>query len=139
MAAVDGSSSFSEGSVYGQPCEPTRHGLQVFCCPGEVDNLLANGHHLPSDPVDNPVNSGSRHPKRSGDHPVGCPTCQPEEEHQGLDGGTPSVSPFLTQEVQQRVQGLTAQPKIWPCVLVIKEPVQDRDGQIYPAVQGSWL
>ncbi|KAJ4943501.1 hypothetical protein JOQ06_006001, partial [Pogonophryne albipinna] len=90
----------------------------------EVDNLVANGHHLLSDPVDNPVNSGLRHPKCSGDHPVGCPTCQPEEEHQGLNGDTPSVSPFLTQEVQQRVQGLPAQPKIWPCVLVMKEPVQ---------------
>ncbi|KAF3858991.1 hypothetical protein F7725_021390 [Dissostichus mawsoni] len=44
-----------------------------------------------------------------------------------VEDGTCSVSPVLTQDVQQHLQGLPAQPEIRACVLVIKKPVQDRD------------
>ncbi|XP_061597597.1 cilia- and flagella-associated protein 61 [Cololabis saira] len=64
---------------------------------------------------------------------------RPEEEHQGLNCDTPSVSPLLVEQVQQHGQGLSAQPQIWPCVLLAKKPVQHRNCQVYPAVQGSGL
>ena len=101
--------------------------------------FVANGHHLLSNPVDNAVDSGTRHPEHSGDHPVWCPTSQPEQEHQGLNGGTPTMSPLLVEEVQKHRQGLPAQPKIRLGVLAIKKTVQDRHWEIYPAVQGSGL
>ena len=67
-------------------------------------------------------------------------SCVPiHQEHQGLDCGPPAVSPVLTQDVQQHLQGLPAQPEIRVCILFIKKPVQDRDAYVDPAVQGPWL
>ena len=66
MAAVDCSSSFKKSPVSCQPCKPTSYCLQVFRGLREVDDLVANGHHLLSNSVDDAVDSGTRHPKHSG-------------------------------------------------------------------------
>ncbi len=59
MAAVDRASSFRKRLVSCQPCKPPSYCCQVLCSLWEVDDLLANGHHL----LSNSVDSGARHPK----------------------------------------------------------------------------
>lgn len=49
------------------------------------------------------------------------------------------MSPILVEKVQQHCQGLSAQPEVLPGVTLIKKFVQDRHGQVDPAVQGSGL
>ena len=64
---------------------------------------------------------------------------QPKKEDQGLYCGTPSMSPILLEKVQKHCHRLSAQPEVLSGVLMIKKPVQNRDGHVHAAVQGSGL
>ena len=102
-----------------QPCKPTSYYRQVLSGLWEVDDFVVNGHHLLSKSVDDTVDSGARHPKHPCDHPVWCPTRQSEKEH--LCCGTLSMSPILSEKVQQHCQWHSAQPEVLPCVSIIKK------------------
>ncbi|XP_033842421.1 MAGUK p55 subfamily member 4-like [Periophthalmus magnuspinnatus] len=65
--SASGSNS-PQGPVPRQPCKPKGHCLKVIIG-REVDDFVTQGHHLPSDPVDDAVDSGAWYPKHSRDHP----------------------------------------------------------------------
>lgn len=139
MTAVDSTSSLRKGLVPCQSCKPLSYYCKVSSSFWEVDDLLANGHHLLSNPVDDPVDSGTRHPKNPCNHSVQCPSSQPEEEHQGLKCGTPSVPSVLVKQFQQHCQVVSVQPKVQPGVLTIKKVFLEGNYQVHPAVYSAGL
>lgn len=63
VASIDGTVCFEESSVPCQPCKPMGRHLQVFRSFRKMNDLVTNGHHLLSDPVDDAVDGGTSHPK----------------------------------------------------------------------------
>ncbi|KAJ0003118.1 hypothetical protein NQD34_018158 [Periophthalmus magnuspinnatus] len=69
MAAIYCLSCSPKGPVSRQLYKPKGHCLKVIIG-REVDDFVSQGHHLPSDPVDDAVDSGAWYLKHSGNHPV---------------------------------------------------------------------
>lgn len=65
----------------------------------EMDDLVVNGYHLFCDTMDDVVDSGTRHPKYSGEHSVGCAIHQPQKKNQGVSCSTLFTLSILVQQI----------------------------------------
>lgn len=123
VAAVDHAGSLGKGRVSGQACKALAHCCQVSCTFWKVDDLVADGHHLLGNSVNNTVDGGTRHPENLGHVPVGRATSQPEEEDQGFKSGPPSMSAILVEQLQQHCQRVSVEPKVAPGVVATYKPL----------------